>query len=153
MISQELLNQTKFEEGLRLTAYICPAGKKTIGYGHNLEANPYFEGNRIPDKITKEQAEVILYHDLNNVATRLAAWHGFELLQGARKEAVIQMAFQLGFDGFMGFKNLRKALLRCEWAEAKAHALDSKWARQTPKRAARVAHQLLTGEHYSVPSI
>jgi len=153
MISEELLNQTKFEEGLRLTAYICPAGKKTIGYGHNLEANPYFEGNRIPDKITKEQAEVILHHDLNNVATRLAAWHGFELLQGARKDAVIQMAFQLGFDGFMGFKNMRKALLRCEWAAAKSHALDSKWARQTPKRATRVAHQLLTGQHYRVPSI
>lgn len=152
MISQELLNQVKFEEGLRLNAYTCPAGKKTIGYGHNLEANPYFEGNLIPDKITEEQAEVILAHDLANVATRLATWHGYELLQGARKDAVIQMAFQLGFDGFMGFKNLRKALLHCDWQAAFKHALDSKWARQTPSRASRVAHQFLTGIHYSVPS-
>lgn len=153
MVSDKLIEQVKFEEGLRLNAYFCPAGFKTIGYGRNLEADPYFEGNVIPDTITQEEAEIILVHDLNKAANKVAAaWHGFELLQGARKDAVIQMAFQLGLNGFLGFRKLRQALLRCDWPEAYKQALDSKWARQTPRRADRVAKQFLTGMYYSVPS-
>ena len=151
MITEELINQVKFEEGLRLKAYLCPTGHKTIGYGRNLEASPYFEGNRIPDEITQDQAEAILAYDLNHAATVLAAaWHGYELLQGARRDACIQMVYQLGLDGFLGFKSMRKALIMCDWREAKKQALLSKWASQTPNRAKRIAEQLLTGEYYEV---
>ena len=69
MISDELLAQVKIEEGLRLKTYLCPAGRRTIGYGRNLDAMPYFEGNKIPDEITEDQAEAILHRDLNYTAT------------------------------------------------------------------------------------
>jgi len=42
------------------------------------------------------------------------------------------------------------ALERSDWVAAKAHALDSSWAKQTPERAERVAEQLLTGTYYKV---
>lgn len=151
MISDQLLFQVKLEEGLRLKAYYCSEGKKTIGYGHNLESGPMFEGNRIPDEITLDEAEVILAHDLDYAAKVLAgAWHGYELLQGARRDACIQMCFQLGLDGFLGFKNMRDALIKCDWQNAYRHALDSKWAKQTPHRAKRVATQILTGRYYEI---
>jgi len=150
MITQELIDQVKFEEELLLTKSIFPYGSWRIGYGRNLEENPYFEGNRIPDQITKEEAEIILVTDLNHAATVLAAaWHGYELLQGARRDAVIQMCFQLGLDGFLGFKNMRKALVMCNWQAAYNEALDSEWAKtDCPARAERVARQFLTGKHY-----
>lgn len=150
-VSQELIDQVKFEEGLKLEAYTCPAGKKTIGYGRNLEAWPYLEGNKIPDTITKDQAEAILHFDLNHTSQCLAAaWHGYGLLQGARRDACIQMAFQLGVDGFLGFKALRKQLVVGAWHDAFREAMDSKWAKQTPNRARRVALQFITGEYYEV---
>ena len=151
MISEELINQVKFEEGLRLKSYLCSEGVKTIGYGRSLASSPYFEGNLIPDEITQDQAEAILAYDLNRAATVLAAaWHGYELIQGARRDACIQMVYQLGLDGFLGFKSMRKALIMCDWREAKKQALLSKWANQTPNRAKRIAEQLLTGEYYEV---
>ena len=147
-----LLEQIKFEEGLRLEVYRCPAGKRTIGYGHNLDANPYIEGSKIPDKITREVAEVLLHRDVNKTIEQLAAaWSGFGLLNGARRDACINMAFQLGVARFMEFKNLRAALFKCEWAEAYKQAKASQWAKQTPERAERVASQFLTGQYYAVP--
>lgn len=153
MTSQQLLEQVKFEEGLRLQKYLCSAGHWTIGYGRNMDADPFFEGNRIPNQIAADEAEAILFHDLNHAATVLAAaWHGYELLQGARRDAVIQMCFQLGLDGFLGFKKMRAALLRCDWQAAYAEAMDSKWGKQdSPSRAARVAGQFLSGNYYLVP--
>lgn len=148
-----LIEQLKFEEGLRLKVYRCPAGKRTIGYGHNLDANPYIEGNKIPDEITREVAEVLLHRDVDKTTEQLAAiWSGFGLLNGARRDACINMAFQIGVAGFMDFKKMRDALFKCEWAEAYKQAKASQWAKQTPDRAERVASQFLTGQHYAVPN-
>lgn len=57
----ELIKQC---EGCRLTAYKCPAGVLTIGYGHT-------KGVKIGDKITQDQADKYLLEDIkeheNNV--------------------------------------------------------------------------------------
>lgn len=62
--SETIKNFIKNAEGLRLTAYKCPAGVWTIGYGHT-------QGVSAGHTITKEQAESyfnmdILIHE-NNV--------------------------------------------------------------------------------------
>lgn len=56
-ISQNGINLIKKYEGCRLTAYKCPAGVWTIGYGHTL-------GVKSHDVITQEQAEDFLRQDL-----------------------------------------------------------------------------------------
>lgn len=38
--SAALLARLKLSEGFRAEPYLCPAGRVTIGYGHNLEAHP-----------------------------------------------------------------------------------------------------------------
>lgn len=43
-------------EGLKLEAYLCPAGTPTIGYGHT-------RGVKLGQKISAAQAEVFLDHD------------------------------------------------------------------------------------------
>lgn len=147
-----LIEQLKFEEGLRLKVYLCPAGKRTIGFGHNMDANPYIEGSRIPNEITRDVAEVLLHRDVDRTAEQLAAaWSGFGLLDGARRDACVNMAFQLGVARFMDFKKLRGALLKCDWVEAYKQAKASQWAKQTPDRAERVASQILSGQYYAVP--
>ena len=52
-ISQNGINLIKKYEGLRLEAYLCPAGVWTIGYGHTA-------GVRKGMRVTAEQAEEYL---------------------------------------------------------------------------------------------
>jgi lysozyme len=46
----------KDAEGLRLNAYLCPAGVPTIGYGHTM-------GVKVGHSITKEQADKFFEDD------------------------------------------------------------------------------------------
>ena len=55
--SQRLIYFLKKSEGCSLTAYKCPAGVWTIGYGHTKDGKP-------GDKITPYQAEQFLKEDL-----------------------------------------------------------------------------------------
>lgn len=57
--SQRGINLIKEFEGLRLTAYKCPAGVYTIGYGHT-------RGVKRGMKITEEEASAYLTADLRN---------------------------------------------------------------------------------------
>ena len=60
----------------------------------------------------------------------------FSKLNTVRKWVCINMAYQLGLNGFHGFTNTRKALARAvklntadAWKAIKRHMLDSDWAR------------------------
>ena len=46
----------KYCEGLRLTSYVCPAGKPTIGWGHTY-------GVKLGRTISEAEAEILLDHD------------------------------------------------------------------------------------------
>lgn len=56
-ISQSALNWIKEFEGLSLTAYKCPAGILTIGYGHTKGVKPN-------QRITREYANFLLLQDI-----------------------------------------------------------------------------------------
>lgn len=50
----------KYREGYRPIMYLCPAGFKTIGYGHNIDAH----GNSCGDTIEYSKASRLLQEDL-----------------------------------------------------------------------------------------
>ena len=56
-VTKEGIDLIKKFEGCKLTAYKCPAGVWTIGYGHT-------KGVKKGQKITKEEAEELLKQDL-----------------------------------------------------------------------------------------
>lgn len=78
----------KQSEGLRLTAYRCPAGKLTIGYGHT--ANVY-EGQTI----TKSKADNLLNEDYRK-AERIVESVVKVPLNAAQKAALTSFTFNLG---------------------------------------------------------
>jgi lysozyme len=152
----ELKEQIKFEEGLRLNKYLCTKGHNTIGYGRNVDANPYFPNSKIliPDRITNKQADDILAFDIQETSNHLnSSWPELSNLSPVRRDACIQMAFQLGVDGFMKFKHMRQAIADRFWLLANVEALDSDWFKQTPERAKRVAGQFIINEYYKVPVV
>lgn len=57
----EVIESIKEFEGLRLTAYLCPAQQKTIGYGHFVKPT-----DNLSETITIEQADSLLRKDFND---------------------------------------------------------------------------------------
>jgi lysozyme len=60
-INKAGLDLVKQHEGFRAKAYICPAGKLTIGYGHVILKN---EGHLKTAVLDTEQAEETLKSDM-----------------------------------------------------------------------------------------
>ena len=56
----------------------------------------------------------------------------------------MNMAYQMGVPGLLRFKKMLSALEAGDWKTAEKEALDSLWARQTPRRAREVASLLLS---------
>lgn len=154
-MKDQLIAQIKFEEGGRSKAYRCTKGDLTIGYGHNLDENPQFLGTDIPKKIDQLLAEAILIDDIMRTERQLLMqWHGFNLMPEVIKDALINMAFQMGVSGVMKFKKTLHYLIRAEWDNAADEALESDWARHdTPERAERVAGQIRSGQYYPAPDV
>lgn len=74
-------------EGLRLTAYKCPAGVWTIGFGHT-------KGVKMGQAITKAQAETLLRGDLLPCEEYVRGLN-LELTQG-QFDALVDFCFNLG---------------------------------------------------------
>jgi lysozyme len=74
-------------EGLRLTAYKCPAGVWTIGFGHT-------KGVKMGQTITKSQAETLLRGDLLPCEEYVRGLN-LELTQG-QFDALVDFCFNLG---------------------------------------------------------
>lgn len=74
-------------EGLRLTAYKCPAGIWTIGFGHT-------KGVKMGQTITKAQAETLLRGDLLPCEEYVRGLN-LELTQG-QFDALVDFCFNLG---------------------------------------------------------
>jgi len=148
-----LLLQLRFEEGVRLRVYRDINGIESIGIGRNLSAQPFFNGEKIPDEISEALAEEICLADIASTRQRLAArLRFFARLDAARQDACINMAFQLGVGGFMAFSHMICHLSKGEWQAAYDCALASEWGQDFPARAQRVANQLMTGVYYQ-PSV
>lgn len=67
-------------------------------------------------------------------------------LDVVRLYALVNMCFQMGVDGLLGFPLMLQSLQASNYSAAYQDCLESKWHTQTPERCARVAKQLLTGE-------
>jgi lysozyme len=85
--SPAAINLIKRFESLRLEAYLCPAGVRTIGWGHTQGVQP---GQRI----TVEDAEVLLEQDIDQVEKDLARIIAVPLTQG-EYDALVSLCFNL----------------------------------------------------------
>ena len=137
--------QLKRHEGLSLVPYRCPAGFLTIGYGHNIDANPV--PNLGPDdKISEIEAGKLLELDMRSCGIALdrslPGWRG---LCEPRQAVLLNMAVNLGVRGLLGFKKALAALRQGNFDAASREMLDSKWRRDVKDRALELAEQMRSG--------
>ncbi len=82
------LDIVKLYEGLRLDAYLCPAGVPTIGYGHTKDV-------KLGDRCTQQQAEEWLEDDFFMAKTDVRAVVKVPITQN-QLDALGSFVFNLG---------------------------------------------------------
>lgn len=132
---EKLIRQLTLHEGLRLKPYHCTAGKLSIGIGRNLD----------DVGISKDEAEYLLKNDINKILRSAQTLPFWDKLSDNRKLVVLDMAFNLGWDGLMAFKNTLKAMGEGRYHDAANGMLASKWASQVNGRAVTLAQMMEKG--------
>lgn len=134
-----LTKQLRRDEGEVLHAYSDSLGYLTIGIGRLID-------RRKGGGITPEESAYLLNNDIDKRSAELlrrAPW--VAELDEARQGVLLNMAFQMGVDGLLGFVNTLKMVRAGDYAGAANGMLNSLWAKQTPARAKRLADQMRTG--------
>jgi lysozyme len=142
LIVQQLLS----DEGYRTNVYKDSEGYLTVGIGHKLtdeEKEIYKEGDYVPTDVVKEFTE----NDINkfiNITNEVMENKGLldSKLYKENEDMFVSFFYQLGKDGGLGFNNMWDAIDKGDAQGAYDAALDSKWAKQTPRRAKRFAKML-----------
>lgn len=138
-------------EGLCLRLYHCTAGKPTIGVGHNIEAHPLppkFNGRDLVNAgITENEAMELLDADMRvceaQLLKRIPAI--YNSLNDARQAVLLNMAFNMGVDGLLGFKNSLRMIGNGLYSEAAENMKKSIWYREVGHRSHEMCEQMRTG--------
>lgn len=129
------------DEGRSLTSYKDSLGYWTIGVGHLLGSSPSYEGTMITD----EQCDELFDEDFEAaVDAAQAAFAGFSGLDGPRQGALVNMAFELGEKTLSTFHGFFDFLDKGDWAGAANDLMGTRYAKQAPARASRIAFRIKT---------
>ncbi|HGF7373659.1 TPA: glycoside hydrolase family protein [Vibrio cholerae] len=134
----------EFEEGYREKPYHCSEGYPTVGIGKKI--GPKGCSLDCYDfSVSRDVANLWLSEEINSVNDELNKLNWYLDLNPDRQVIITSMAYQMGLSGLLKFKKMISSLERGNWDEAAYQALDSRWAKQTPKRANRHAEVLRSG--------
>jgi len=118
-------------------------GYLTIGVGHLVDER---KGGKLPEHII----DALLDYDMAEHWTELLEklpW--VQNLDDVRQAVLLDMAFNLGVDGLLKFKNTLRLVHEADYRAASRNMLDSLWARQVKTRAVRLSRMMETGQWQS----
>ncbi len=139
MSIEKTMRQIKKHEGYRRKPYYCTANKLTIGYGRNLD----------DVGLSESEAEQLLINDLTLFDHNIKKHINICYCNSARLAVLNNMAYNLGLAGLLAFKQMLSHLESGRFEQAAHEMLDSRWARQLPKRSKELATQMSTGQWQS----
>jgi lysozyme len=143
---ERLIEMLKRHEGEvktndRHVLYKCPAGFWTLGIGRNVDANGGIG-------LSGDEVDYLLENDILRVIKELKteySWFGD--LDDVRKDAIINIAFNLGATRLRGFRRALAAMEAANYSTAAAEFLDSKWRKDVKGRAVELANMIETGAY------
>lgn len=133
-------------EGLRLSAYLCPAGIPTIGYGHT-------KGVKMGQRITQAMAEDLLVEDIAPIEKAL---HGMRInFRQEQFDALVSWIFNLGWGRFSSSTLFKKVTALAPDEEITDQVVKWIYSGQKPlaglmKRRVKEANLFLGYERYRV---
>lgn len=145
---KELNDLIKQHEGYRDFVYDDATGQPVV-QGYTLVGHPTIGFGRLltGDRgISKAEAEILFDTDVHETVVGLSReYDWFDGLGKVRHIVVASMAFNLGLTTFRRFVNLKHAIQRSDWDNAADEILDSRAARQLPKRYKELSEMMRTG--------
>jgi lysozyme len=123
-------------EGLRLKPYLDTVGKMTIGIGRNLDDRG----------ISNDEANYLFMNDVDEASEQIMEM--FPLFNGwseNRRNALIDMVFNMGITRFLGFRKMIAAIKNGDWFSAAKEMRNSSWAAQLPTRVAELSAMVEKG--------
>ena len=135
----ELIKELRRDEGVIPHAYQDSLGYWTIGVGRLIDKK---KGGRLTD----EEIDYLLMNDVKECVADLdksLPW--WRSLTDARRRVLVNMRFNLGMAGLLGFKNTLKFIETGDYKKAADNMLLSKWAKQVGQRANRLAKMMENG--------
>jgi lysozyme len=143
---QNLIEMLKRHEGEVVTngrhlIYKCSAGHWTIGIGRNVDVNG---GLGLSDK----EVDFLLEQDIERVIKELSTeYDWFNDLDEVRKDAMIDISFNLGATKLRKFVMALDAMATADYKTAAKEFLDSDWSRTVKGRSVELAAMIETGEY------
>jgi lysozyme len=144
-MKQEITRQLRGDEAVVPHAYQDHLGYWTIGVGRLID-------KRKGGGLRPHEIDYLLRNDIDErieELTRRLPW--FQDLDDARRGVLLNMSFQMGVDGLLGFKNTLAMVKAGDYEGAAQGMLNSLWAKQTPDRAKRMSDQMRTGQWQYAP--
>jgi len=139
-VTEKLLDMLKRHEGVRSHVYLCSAGYETIGVGRNISKSGM--------GLSEDEVNYLLENDIERVIKELSSeYPWFNSLDDVRKDAMIDISFNLGATRLRGFKRALAAMEVADYTTAAKEFLDSKWSRDVKGRATELCYMIETGNY------
>ena len=135
-----LTEMLRRHEGCETHAYSCTANKLTIGCGRNIDPAGGLG-------LSEDEIIYLLENDITRCVKELEGFPWFPELVGARRDAMIDICFNLGISRLKLFKLALAAMGNHDYNTAAAEFINSKWRKQTGNRAIEVALMIKTGNY------
>jgi lysozyme len=127
-------------EGRVAHVYKDSLGYWTIGVGHLVDPR---KGGKLPEHIIDALLEWDIAEHWHELVERAPWVRG---LDDVRQAVLLDMAFNLGVTGLLGFHTTLKLVRLRRFVSASVQMLDSKWAGQVKGRAIRLSKMMETGQ-------
>ncbi|PPB52945.1 glycoside hydrolase family protein [Campylobacter hyointestinalis] len=141
-----LKDSIKLNEGFRDRVYKDSLGKDTIGYGFLVSALSSDElelNGGFIEPMSKDVADKILELKLKKLKSDIFSvlpW--LEQKPQNVKDAITEMAYQLGIQKMTGFVNTLGYIKNGDYEQASSNLKQSLWYKQTPKRVEKMIRSL-----------
>lgn len=124
-------------EGKRHLPYECSAGKITIGVGRNLDDMG----------LSEDEIMYLLRNDISRCEAELDAYSWFRKLDQVRRDACIDLCFNMGLTRILRFRKMIDGLDKRLWDYAADELLDSRYKDQVGNRANEISEMIRTGKY------
>ena len=136
-----IIEMLRKHEGVEKYAYKCTADKVTIGVGRYIDKSSSMG-------LSDDEIDYLLSNDIKRVSAELIrAFPWYSELDEVRKDAMIDMCFNMGLPRLSKFKNSLAAMKNGDYDIAAIEFLDSNWAKQVGNRSITITDMIRSGEY------
>lgn len=143
----KFIDSYKQHEGFKNHVYKDTTGNLTIGYGHKLTPKDIKSG-KYNSGISEKNATDLLKRDVMSHKATLYRNESWLKNQPRNvQQAMEDINYNIGYQGFKGFKKMLKAIQNRNYAKAAEELMNSKYAKQVGKRAIHNRDLLLNSSY------